>query len=37
VQAVSQIVDDMHSDGTLTDLSMKWYGTDLTTTSASGG
>jgi polar amino acid transport system substrate-binding protein len=37
VQAVSTIVDDMHSDGTLTDLSMKWYGTDLTSTAASGG
>jgi len=36
VQAVSKIVDEMHSDGTLSDLSMKWYGTDLTTTSASG-
>jgi polar amino acid transport system substrate-binding protein len=36
VDAVSTIVDDMHSDGTLTDLSMKWYGVDLTTTSASG-
>jgi polar amino acid transport system substrate-binding protein len=34
--AVSTIVDEMHQDGTLTDLSMKWYGTDLTTTSASG-
>jgi hypothetical protein len=28
---VSKIVEDMHADGTLTDLSMKWYGTDLTT------
>jgi polar amino acid transport system substrate-binding protein len=36
VQAVSKIVDDMHADGTLTDLSMHWYGTDLTTTAASG-
>ncbi len=31
VDAVSKIVEDMHADGTLTDLSMKWYGTDLTT------
>src|SRR5215217_6556614 len=36
VDEVSKIVDQMHSDGTLTDLSMKWYGTDLTTASASG-
>jgi polar amino acid transport system substrate-binding protein len=31
VDAVSKIVEDMHADGTLTDLSMKWYGSDLTT------
>ena len=31
VEAVSQIVEDMHDDGTLTELSMKWYDTDLTT------
>ncbi len=31
VQRVSQIIDDMHADGTLSDLSQKWYGTDLTT------
>jgi polar amino acid transport system substrate-binding protein len=37
VQAVSKIVNDMHADGTLTDLSMNWYGTDLTTSAASGG
>jgi polar amino acid transport system substrate-binding protein len=37
VDAVSKIVDEMHSDGTLTDLSMKWYGTDLTTAAASSG
>jgi polar amino acid transport system substrate-binding protein len=37
VQAVSKIVQDMHSDGTLTNLSMTWYGTDLTTSAASGG
>jgi polar amino acid transport system substrate-binding protein len=32
--AVSQIVDDMHADGTLSDLSVKWYGQDLTKTVA---
>jgi polar amino acid transport system substrate-binding protein len=37
VQAVSKIVDDMHADGTLTSLSMQWYGADLTTSTASGG
>jgi polar amino acid transport system substrate-binding protein len=37
VQAVSKIVDDMHADGTLTSLSMQWYGVDLTTSAASGG
>jgi polar amino acid transport system substrate-binding protein len=31
IDAVSKIVEDMHADGTLTDLSMKWYGADLTT------
>ncbi len=30
VQAVSKAIDDMHKDGTLTNLSMKWYGVDLT-------
>jgi len=30
VQRVSQIIDQMHTDGTLSDLSDKWYGTDLT-------
>ena len=30
-QAVDKIVGDMHSDGTLTELSQKWYGQDLTT------
>jgi polar amino acid transport system substrate-binding protein len=28
---VSEIIDQMHADGTLTDLSKKWYGVDLTT------
>ena len=32
VDAVSDIVEEMHSDGTLTDLSMKWYDEDLTKT-----
>jgi len=27
----------MHADGTLTDLSVDWYGKDLTTSAASGG
>lgn len=36
VDKVSGIIEDMHSDGTLTDLSMKWYGEDLTTQAASG-
>jgi polar amino acid transport system substrate-binding protein len=31
VDEVSRIVDEMHSDGTLTELSMKWYDEDLTT------
>ncbi len=30
-EAVDGIVDEMHSDGTLTALSEKWYGSDLTT------
>jgi polar amino acid transport system substrate-binding protein len=30
VEAVSGIVEEMHSDGTLTDLSMEWFGQDLT-------
>jgi polar amino acid transport system substrate-binding protein len=32
VAKISQIIDEMHQDGTLTELSMKWYGEDLTTT-----
>jgi polar amino acid transport system substrate-binding protein len=32
VDAVSQIVDEMHADGTLSSLSEKWYGVDITTT-----
>jgi polar amino acid transport system substrate-binding protein len=34
VDAVSQIVEDMHADGTLTQLSMKWYGEDITQAAA---
>jgi polar amino acid transport system substrate-binding protein len=30
VDEVSRIVEEMHADGTLTELSMKWYGEDLT-------
>ncbi len=30
IQAVSDIITQMHQDGTLTQLSMKWYKTDLT-------
>ncbi len=30
VEEVSRIIEEMHDDGTLTDLSMKWYGEDLT-------
>jgi polar amino acid transport system substrate-binding protein len=30
VEAVSQIIADMHGDGTLTQLSEKWYGEDIT-------
>lgn len=32
VAAVSAIIEEMHADGTLTELSMKWYGEDLTST-----
>jgi polar amino acid transport system substrate-binding protein len=31
VDEVSRIVEEMHADGTLTELSMEWYGVDLTT------
>ena len=33
--AVNKIIEDMHADGTLTALSMQWYGIDLTTQAAS--
>lgn len=32
VDEVGRIIEEMHTDGTLTELSMKWYGEDLTTT-----
>ncbi len=31
VDRISEIVEEMHDDGTLSDLSENWYGTDLTT------
>ena len=31
VDEVSSIIEDMHADGTLTELSMKYYGEDITT------
>lgn len=34
VEEVSGIIEEMHSDGTLRDLSMKWYGVDLTSKSS---
>jgi ABC-type amino acid transport substrate-binding protein len=30
VDRISEIVTEMHDDGTLIELSEKWYGTDLT-------
>jgi len=30
VDAITEIIHEMHDDGTLSELSMKWYGTDLT-------
>ncbi|HEX6332067.1 MAG TPA: transporter substrate-binding domain-containing protein, partial [Actinomycetota bacterium] len=30
LERVSEIIEEMHADGTLTELSMKWYDTDLT-------
>jgi len=30
VDRVSEIIDEMHADGTLTALSMEWFGEDLT-------
>jgi polar amino acid transport system substrate-binding protein len=31
VAKLDEILDEMHSDGTLTELSLKWYGIDITT------
>lgn len=31
-EAVSDIIEEMHADGTLSDFSMTWYGVDLTVT-----
>ena len=36
VAKVSSIITQMHQDGTLTRLSKKWYGTDLTTSATTG-
>lgn len=30
LERISEIIEDMHEDGTLSKLSMKWYGVDLT-------
>ena len=30
-EVLNEIIAEMHADGTLTTLSNKWYGTDLTT------
>jgi polar amino acid transport system substrate-binding protein len=32
VEKISEIVEEMHEDGTLAELSKKWYGVDLTST-----
>ena len=29
-EEIGRVIDEMHADGTLSELSMKWYGTDLT-------
>jgi ABC-type amino acid transport substrate-binding protein len=31
VDALNEILAEMHSDGTLTDLSLEFYGVDITT------
>ncbi len=36
VQKVSSIITQMHNDGTLSQLSQKWYGTDLSVPSTTG-
>lgn len=35
LERISEIVDEMHEDGTLSELSMKWYGADLTVAESS--
>ena len=30
VERISEIIEEMHEDGTMVELSEKWYGTDLT-------
>ncbi|MDH4346774.1 MAG: hypothetical protein OEW31_10610 [Thermoleophilia bacterium] len=30
MEKISEIIDEMHADGTLSTLSEKWYGADLT-------
>jgi hypothetical protein len=30
VDAITDIIEEMHSDGTLSEFSEEWYGTDLT-------
>jgi polar amino acid transport system substrate-binding protein len=37
VDRISEIVEEMHDDGTLAELSEKWYGLDLTTAPRVGG
>jgi polar amino acid transport system substrate-binding protein len=37
VARVSQIIQEMHADGTLTSLSNRWYGTDLTIVKGAAG
>jgi len=37
IQKVTEIIQQMHDDGTLTQLSMKWYGEDLTVNPIAGG
>ena len=29
-ERLNRIISEMHADGTLSDLSMKWYGVDIT-------
>jgi polar amino acid transport system substrate-binding protein len=36
VERISEIIEEMHDDGTLAELSQKWYGLDLTTAPREG-